>query len=90
VTHSPSNLTSRSLWRRSHALLWLCIVTLIFPALAANAQEFRGTITGKVSDQRGAVLAECRRCRRSGSVTLNDVAREADERARIPSRAKFV
>lgn len=56
MTHSPSTPTSRSLWRRSHALLWLCIVALNFVALAANAQEFRGTITGKVSDQRGAVL----------------------------------
>jgi hypothetical protein len=43
--------------RRGDALLWLCwILALIPPALVSHAQEFRGTITGQVTDGKGAVI----------------------------------
>lgn len=55
------NRTSRyhttTLLRRSHALFYLCCVIALttFP-LVLNAQEFRGTITGRVTDSSAAVI----------------------------------
>ncbi|UWZ85833.1 TonB-dependent receptor [Occallatibacter riparius] len=44
-------------WRRRDALSWLgCLLALLIPAMALHAQEFRGTITGQVTDEKSAVL----------------------------------
>lgn len=41
----------------SHLLFWLCcVIAFFYPALALHAQEFRGTITGRVADPSGAVV----------------------------------
>lgn len=43
--------------RRMGVPLWLCcIMALISPALLMHAQEFRGTITGQVTDSNGGVI----------------------------------
>ncbi len=43
--------------KRMHALLWLgCILALFFPTFSMHAQEFRGIITGQVTDSNGAVI----------------------------------
>ena len=45
------------LLERVYALLWACcILALISPALVSRAQEFRGTISGQVTDTNGAVV----------------------------------
>jgi len=53
--------------RTQTAAIWMCLLTVVFFAGNVFAQEFRGSITGLVTDPSGAVVA-------GGRVTVTNVA----------------
>lgn len=52
-----STVGNREARRTGRALLWLCcMLAVIWPALCLHAQEYRGVITGQVTDTTGEVI----------------------------------